>query len=156
MTAAVRALRGAAFALALFAPAAALAADEHFLADGIAARGHDVVAYHTMGKPTPGDAAFSATYQGVTWLFASAEHRDLFAAEPGRYAPAYGGWCSVGAAKGKKIAIDPQFFAVVDGQLYLNSSQGAHENVFLQDTAGTIAKGERNWKVIFATEADQL
>lgn len=148
--------RGAVLALALLAPAAAMAADEHFLKGDVAAAGHDVVAYHTMGKPVPGDAAYTATYQGVTWKFSSAANRDLFAAEPAKYAPAYGGWCAVGAAKGKKIAIDPAYFAVVDGQLYLNSSQGAHENVFLKDVPGTIAKGESNWKRIFATEAGNL
>lgn len=149
-------LRVAAMAMALALPFAAHAADEHFIADGAAIGGYDAVAYHTMGKPTKGDAQFTATYQGVTWNFSSAENRDLFAAEPAKYAPAYGGWCSVGAAKGKKIKVDPNFFAVVDGQLYLNSSQGAHENVFLKDTAGTISKGEGNWKTIFATEASKL
>lgn len=152
----LNAFRSAALALALLAPAAAMAADEHFLTGEVAAAGHDVVAYHTMSKPVPGDAAYSATYQGVTWHFSSAENRDLFTADPAKYAPAYGGWCSVGAAKGKKIAIDPAFFAVVDGQLYLNSSQAAHENVFLQDVPGTISKGEGNWKRIFATEAGNL
>lgn len=149
-------LRIAALSLALVLPFAAHAADEHYVTDGAAIGGYDVVAYHTVGKPTKGDAAYTSTYQGVTWNFSSAENRDLFAAEPAKYAPAYGGWCSVGAAKGKKITIDPNYFAVVDGQLYLNSSQAAHEKVFLPDVPGTIAKGERNWKVIFATEADKL
>lgn len=149
-------LRLAAVAMAIALPFAAQAADEHFIADGAAIGGYDVVAYHTAGKPTKGDANYTATYQGVTWNFASAENRDLFAADPAKYAPAYGGWCSVGAAKGKKINIDPNFFAVVDGQLYLNSSKAAHENVFLPDVPGTIGKGEAQWKVIFATEADKL
>ena len=149
-------LRIAALSVALALPFAAHAADEHYIVDGAAIAGYDAVAYHTAGKPTKGDAMFTATYQGVTWKFASAENRDLFAAEPAKFAPAYGGWCSVGAAKGKKINIDPAFFAVVDGQLYLNSSKGAHENVFLTDVPGTISKGEQNWKTIFATEADKL
>lgn len=149
-------LRIAALSLALALPFAAHAADEHFITDGAAIGGYDVVAYHTMGKPTKGDAMFTATYQGVTWKFATAENRDLFAAAPATYAPAFGGWCSVGAAKGKKIATKPEFFAVVDGLLYLNSSEGAHNNVFLPDVPGTIMKGERNWKVIFATEASAL
>lgn len=149
-------LRIAALSVALSLPFAAHAADEHYIVDGAAIGGYDVVAYHTVGEPTKGDANFTATYQGVEWQFASAENRDLFAAEPAKFAPAYGGWCSVGASKGKKINIDPAFFAVVDGQLFLNSSQGAHENVFLADTPGTISLGEQNWKVMFATEADKL
>lgn len=149
-------LRSLALAFVLVAPLSAQAADEHFLADGVAAAGHDVVAFHTKGMAKPGDAAFSATYQDVTWLFSSAENRDLFAADPMKYAPAFGGWCAVGASKGKKIAIDPQFFAVVDGQLYLNSSKGAHENVFLQNVEGTIRAGEHNWSRMFATEQSRL
>ncbi|MFN3971689.1 MAG: YHS domain-containing (seleno)protein [Gemmobacter sp.] len=148
--------RIAAVTLAFALPVAAHAADEHYISGGAAIDGYDAVAFHTMGKPTKGDAMFATTYQGVTWNFASAENRDLFAASPAKYAPAYGGWCSVGAAKGKKIVVDPNYFAVVDGQLYLNSSKGAHENVFLTDVPGTIMKGERNWKVIFATEQDKL
>jgi YHS domain-containing protein len=149
-------LRTLSLALALAAPLAAQAADERFLANGVTAAGHDVVAFHTENKAKPGGGAFSATYQGVTWLFSSAENRDLFAADPAKYAPAFGGWCAVGASKGKKIEIDPQFFAVVDGQLYLNSSKGAHENVFMKDVAGTIRTGEQNWSRMFATEQSKL
>lgn len=148
--------RIAALSVALALPFAAFAADEHYAVDGVVIGGYDAVAFHTKSMAKKGDAKFSATYQGATWHFASAENRDLFAAEPAKFAPAYGGWCSVGAAKGKKINIDPNFFAVVDGQLYLNSSKGAHENVFKADVPGTIAMGERNWKTIFATEADKL
>ena len=149
--------RAAIVAVAMLLPVgAAFAVEEHFLKDGAAASGHDVVAYHTVGKPTPGSANFKAEYQGVTWHFASAANRDLFAANPAKYAPAYGGWCSAGASKGKKVATQPQFFAVVDGQLYLNSTEGAHKDLFLKDTATVIGKGEKNWKVIYATPAAKL
>jgi YHS domain-containing protein len=144
-------------AIALGAPmGTAFAADEHFVKDTVAVAGIDVVAYHTMGKPTAGNAQFTAEYQGATWQFASAAHRDLFAANPAKYAPAYGGWCSAGASKGKKVATKPEFWAIVDGQLYLNSSDAAHNKLFLADTAGIIRKGESNWKTIYATQATKL
>ncbi|MFN3824889.1 MAG: YHS domain-containing (seleno)protein [Pseudorhodobacter sp.] len=141
--------------LALAAPAAH-AADEHFLADGAAVGGFDVVAYHLQNAPAAGSTEFTSIYQGVEWRFATAANRDLFAADPAKYAPAYGGWCSAGASKGKKVPTKPELFAIVDGQLYLNSSTAAHEGLFLKDTAGVISKGEGNWKRIFATEADKL
>ena len=144
-----------AFVLTMAAPAA-FAADEHFLKDGAAVGGYDVVAYHTQGAPALGSAEFTSVYQGVEWRFSSAEHRDLFAADPAKYAPAYGGWCSAGASKGKKVETLPDLWAIVDGQLYLNSSVKAHEDLFLKDTATVIDKGESNWKRIFATEADKL
>ena len=141
--------------LALSAPAA-FAADEHFLADGAAVGGYDVVAYHTQNGPVKGSADFTSTYQGVEWRFASAENRDMFAADPAKFAPAYGGWCSAGASKGKKVATKPELFAIVDGQLYLNSSEVAHTKLFLGDTSGVIRKGEMNWKTIYATPAAKL
>lgn len=146
-----------AFAATLpFAVLPAAAADEHYLKDGAAVGGLDVVAYHTVGQPTNGSAQFTAEYQGATWRFASAANRDLFAANPAKYAPAYGGWCSAGASKGKKVATKPEFWKIVDGQLYLNSSEAAHTKLFLADTTAVIRKGEGNWKVIYATPADKL
>jgi len=143
-------------ALSLLPIGAAMAADEHYIKDGVAIGGYDAVAFHTVGQPTPGASQFTAQYQGATWQFASAANRDRFAADPARYAPAYGGWCSAGASKGKKVPTKPEFFAVVDGQLYLNSSDAAHNKLFLGDTAATIRKGESHWKTIFATEANKL
>lgn len=149
--------RAAAFAVAsLFPFASAFASDEHYVKDGAAVGGYDVVAYHTVGQPTQGSSEFTADYQGVKWNFASAANRDAFVASPAKYAPAYGGWCSAGASKGKKVSTKPEFWKVVDGQLYLNSSEVAHTKLFLADTQNVIRKGEANWKVIFATSADKL
>ncbi len=148
--------RAAAIAFALLAPAsAAFALEEHFIKDGAAAGGADVVAYHTVGRPMQGSSQFTATYQGATWHFASAANRDLFAAQPTRYAPAYGGWCAAGVSKGKKVASKSEHWKIVDGQLYLNSSEGA-DRMFVTDSQGVIRKGEANWKTIFATEAGKL
>ncbi len=144
-------------ALAALPLSGAMAKDEHYLANGAAIGGFDPVAYQTEKKPVQGSSQFTAEYQGATWQFASAAHRDLFVANPAKYAPAYGGWCSAGASKGKKVATKPDmFWAVVDGQLYLNSSDAAHNKLFLADTSGVIRKGESNWKVIYATPADKL
>ncbi|MEM7259877.1 MAG: YHS domain-containing (seleno)protein, partial [Pseudomonadota bacterium] len=118
--------------------------------------GYDVVAYHTVGAPTKGSADFSSTYQGATWHFSSAENQALFEAEPAMYAPAYGGWCAAGASKGKKVPTKADLWAIVDGQLYLNSSPKAHNKLFLAKTEEVISKGEGNWKQIFATPADEL
>jgi len=134
----------------------ALAVDEHFIDDAAVVGGYDVVAYHTAGKPTKGSADFSATYQGATWHFASAENQALFKADPAKYAPAYGGWCSAGASKGKKVPTKADLWAIVDGQLYLNSSPKAHNDLFLANTEAVIRKGEANWKRIFATAKGDL
>ena len=134
----------------------ALAVDEHYIDSKAVVGGYDVVAYHTMGKPTKGSAKYSASYQGATWHFASKDNLKRFKAEPAKYAPAYGGWCSAGASKGKKVPTKPDLWAIVDGQLYLNSSPAAHNKLFLADTEGVIRKGEANWKQIFATPRGDL
>lgn len=150
-------IKAVALAVVTMTPgSAALAVDEHFIADGAAVGGYDVVAYHTVGEPTMGSADFSASYQGATWRFASAENLAMFEADPAKFAPAYGGWCSAGASKGKKVPTKPDLWAIVDGQLYLNSSPAAHNKLFLADTETVIRKGESNWKTIFATSEDVL
>lgn len=134
----------------------ALAVDEHFIAESTAVGGYDVVAYHTIGEPTKGAADYAASYQGVTWHFSSMDNLELFNADPDKYAPAYGGWCSAGASKGKKVPTQPDLWAIVDGQLYLNSSPKAHNDLFLANTEAVIRKGESNWKKIFATSREAL
>ena len=141
---------------AVLPASAAMAVDEHYVESGAVVGGYDVVAYHTAGEPTQGSAEFSAEYQGATWQFASAENREMFNSDPAKFAPAYGGWCSAGASKGKKVPTMPDLWAIVDGQLYLNSSPKAHNDLFLADTETVIRKGETNWKTIFATSQEAL
>lgn len=132
------------------------AVDEHFISDSAVVGGYDVVAYHTVGEPTKGSAEFSTNYQGAEWHFASAENLEMFTADPAKYAPAYGGWCAAGASKGKKVPVNAELWAIVDGQLYLNSSPKAHNKLFLAKTEEVIGKGEANWKRIFATPMADL
>ena len=141
---------------AMLSASAAMAVDEHYIDGDAVVGGYDVVSYHTMGKPTEGSSDFSAEYQGATWYFASAENLEMFNADPAKFAPAYGGWCSAGASKGKKVPTLPDLFAIVDGQLYLNSSPKAHNDLFLANTDAVIRKGETNWKTIFATSREDL
>jgi YHS domain-containing protein len=60
--------------------------------DGIAIKGYDTLAYFTMEKPVKGDEKFAYEWNGAKWLFSSSEHLDLFAANPEKYAPQYGGY----------------------------------------------------------------
>ena len=48
------------------------------LVDGVGVGGYDPVAYFTQQSAVPGDPAISAVLDGVTYRFASAEHRDAF------------------------------------------------------------------------------
>lgn len=137
----------------LMAAQAALASDDFagkqiFTRDGIALGGTDPVAYFTEGKPVQGSPDFSAEYKGATWHFASAEHRDLFTADPTAYAPQYGGYCAFGvAAAERKIETDPEAWSIVDGKLYLNYTLPTQER-WNQDIPGYIATADQVWPTI--------
>ena len=59
---------------------------------GIAIKGYDTVAYHTEGRAVKGKNVFSFKWNDAVWHFASTENLALFAANPERYAPQYGGY----------------------------------------------------------------
>ncbi len=59
---------------------------------GVAIKGYDTVAYHTEGRAVKGQRKYSQKWNDARWYFASAENLDLFAANPERYAPQYGGY----------------------------------------------------------------
>jgi hypothetical protein len=121
------------------------AADEVFATADGAIRGYDPVAYHTQGKPVRGAATITHRWNGATWRFATAANRALFAADPARYAPRYGGYCAYGTAQGYKVSTDPAAFAIVDGRLYLNYSKPV-QATWNQDRPGYIVQADGNWK----------
>jgi YHS domain-containing protein len=117
---------------------------------GIAIKGYDTVAFFLDGKPTKGVMDFKTEWNGATWYFASAEHRDLFIASPEKYAPQYGGWCAYGASRGYAAKTEPdQAWTIHDGKLYLNWDTKVSEK-WKQDIPGYLQKSEANWSVIKA------
>ena len=69
---------------------------------GLAIRGYDPVAYFTDQRPVKGLPQFNYSWMGATWLFATGANRDQFAADPARFAPQYGGYCSYAVSKGHR------------------------------------------------------
>jgi YHS domain-containing protein len=130
--------------IAFLAAAAAAAIEPVFSSDGAAIRGYDPVAYFTEERPVEGKAEHTAEYMGATWRFASAANRDLFATDPGKYAPQYGGYCAWAVANNYTASIDPEAWSVRDGKLYLNYSKVVRARWAL-DKAGNITAADRNW-----------
>ena len=113
-------------------------------AAGHAIDGYDTVAYFADGQPQPGSAEFSHEWNGATWLFASAAHRDAFKAEPERYAPQFGGYCAYAVSKGHAVKSKPEIWSIVDGKLYLNLGPGA-QTKWEKDLPGNIIRAASNW-----------
>jgi YHS domain-containing protein len=115
-----------------------------FERNGLAIDGYDPVAYVTEQKPVKGLPEFHAEFRGSTFLFASALHREAFAADPAKYAPQYGGYCAYGMSMGYKATIDPEAFSVVHDTLYLNYSEAVRTR-WLSDVSGHIQQANANW-----------
>lgn len=114
-------------------------------ADEVAIHGYDTVAYFTESKPMKGKSEFEHAWEGARWRFASATHRDLFSANPERYAPQYGGYCSLGVAIGEYGDSDPEQWAIVEGKLYLNKNKKVRQN-WAKSPEANIFGADVNWR----------
>ena len=115
-----------------------------FQRDGLAIGGTDPVAYFTEGGPVQGDAAYATDWMGARWTFSSADNRDAFAADPDRYAPAFGGYCAFAASRGYLAPTIPEAWSIYEDRLYLNATLRARE-LWLGELPDVIAAGEANW-----------
>ena len=134
------------------AAAVALNLDEQ----GRGLHGYDPVAYHAEGgAPTEGLAEHSVEGGGGTWLFASAENKAKFEAEPDKYAPQNGGYCTFGVVVGKKFDGDPKVWHVSEDKLYVFLNDEV-KGKFLQDEPGNLEKVASNWPEIKDKQASEL
>ncbi len=111
---------------------------------GVGVGGYDPVAYFRRDAAIQGSAALPLVHDGVTYRFESEENRRLFAADPERYLPRFGGYCAWAVAEGYTAHGDPEAWSVVEGRLYLNYSPRIRAR-WERDTPGNIAAGEANW-----------
>ncbi|MFT6876345.1 MAG: hypothetical protein ACJAZF_002464 [Granulosicoccus sp.] len=105
--------------------------------NGIAIRGYDTVAYFTQSKPVEGHDEFSTKWSDAIWKFSSQEHLDLFAANPEKYAPQYGGYCAYGVAQKNLVKIEPDQWTIIDDKLYLNFNKKLNK-AWKKNTSGYI------------------
>ncbi len=127
-----------------FSPKAAIP-DYNVDAANVAIHGYDTVAYFTDGKPTKGKSEFEHVWEDARWHFASTTNRDLFTANPGRYAPKFGGYCAAGVALGEYADADPEAWSIVDGKLYMISTK-ENQKGWQKAQKGHIGYAEYNWE----------
>ena len=87
--------------------------------DPVMLLGYDPVAYFTVGQPTRGRKDIVSSLPNRTYYFASDAHKKLFDADPAKYEPQYGGFCSSGAAFALKLGSDPSAWEIYQGRLFI-------------------------------------
>ena len=124
--------------------------------DGVAIHGYDVVAYFLEGRAAPGTTEHEHSWQDANWRFSSEANKNLFIADPERYAPQYGGFCAVCLAlDGELTDANPKAWTIVDGKLYLNYSM--HQRTQWRIRADVYVKyGDEAWADVTAREKSQL
>ena len=85
----------------------------------IVLKGYDPVAYFTEGKPVKGDSRYAYDWDDGRYHFANARHRDMFAGNPDKYVPQFGGFCTGSMARGVRNEADPEGWTIQDGKLYM-------------------------------------
>ena len=140
----------------------AFAVEEFNTAPGLSAagapvglHGTDPVALLDTGNDVIGTAPFTVVQDKVAYYFANQKNADAFKANPAKYAPQNGGFCTFGVSVAKKFDGDPRFAAAVNGKLYVFLNEEIYK-MFLKDKAGTISKAEGNWPKIIHTAATAL
>jgi YHS domain-containing protein len=106
--------------------------------------GYDPVAYFTDSTATKGVSGYSLDWNGRHWLFASAKHRAMFAANPEKYAPQFGGYCAYAVAHNYTARPDPNAWTITGSRLYLNYDMDT-QNKWLADRDNFIRQAETNW-----------
>jgi YHS domain-containing protein len=108
--------------------------------------GYDPVSYFA-NAPAKGLVQFSAAHNGATYHFANAENLAKFKANPGSYAPQYGGYCAWATARGYTAPGDPRYWKIVGGKLYVNYDGGVQKK-WEKDIPGFITKANANWPTV--------
>lgn len=136
--------------LVVFALAATLALGQQNVKERrLILKGYDPVAYFTEGRPVQGNAKFQHDWDGGRYHFASAANRDKFVADPDRYAPQFGGYCTGSLARNVRAEAHPEGWIISEGRLYVFGQARFREDALKdpQWLATRIPKAKENWKL---------
>jgi hypothetical protein len=115
----------------------------------LAIKGYDPVAYFTVGHPVLGMPEIEHEWDEHRYRFSRAEHRDLFKADPVRYAPQFANFCAMALSQGELVEADPENWLISEGKLYVfGKAAPAGPALFEKDIAGNIAKANQNRPLI--------
>ena len=113
----------------------------------LAIKGYDAVAYFTDGKPLRGMPEHEYQWDEHRYRFASGEHRDLFMADPVRYAPQFANFCAMSLAQGEIVEANPENWLISDGKLYI-FGKSIGPDLFQKNLAENVARANQNRQLI--------
>ncbi|MEH6830362.1 MAG: YHS domain-containing (seleno)protein [Sulfitobacter sp.] len=114
---------------------------------GIAIDGYDTTAYWRDGAPKEGLAAHLHEWRGVPWHFATSQDAEMFAADPEKYAPQFGGFCTRAMSFKKIVNGDPQVWRIYGDHLYLFARPVGGEK-FDEGQDAMIEKAQAYWDTL--------
>ena len=106
--------------------------------------GHDVVNYYTDNAHRMGDPAIKSVYKGVTFRFATVEHKKMFDMAPEKFIPQFGGYCTNGIVYGIPWGGNADTWEMIDGKLYIFGGKGSHD-AFMLDVPRNMALANKYW-----------
>lgn len=112
---------------------------------GIALDGYDPVSYFSAPGPVKGSDEYAYDFADATWYFSSAANRDMFAADPERYAPQFGSFCAFAVSKGFTADSDPQAWHVDNDRLYVFADAGVRDQWADAIGEGSLDSSNANW-----------
>jgi hypothetical protein len=115
----------------------------------LAIKGYDPVAYFTIGSPTRGLPEIEYEWDEHRYRFARPEHRELFTADPVRYAPQFADFCAMALARSELVEADPENWLISEGKLYIfGYGKPMAPAVFQQNLADNVMKANQNRPLI--------
>ena len=89
-----------------------------YLENGKALKGYDPVTVY-IGMASPGDENITSLYEDAIFQFISSENKNTFDSNPGKYAPKYGGFCSIAISEGSMVEANPLSSLIQDNELHV-------------------------------------
>jgi hypothetical protein len=113
----------------------------------LAIKGYDPVAYFTDGKPRRGLPEIEYAWDEHRYRFTRPENRELFKADPVRYAPQFANFCAMSLAQSEIVEADPEYWLISDGKLYLFGKSVGPE-LFQKSLAENVARANQNRELV--------
>jgi hypothetical protein len=113
----------------------------------VAIKGYDPVAYFTDGKPTRGLPEIEYEWDEHRYRFSRPEHRELFTADPVRYAPQFANFCAMSLAQSEIVEANPEYWLISDDKLYIFGKSIGPE-LFQKNLAENVVRANQNRQLV--------